>query len=133
MPDYQQLPLALFPNYYTGNGGSSTYRNVPDVAADADPFTGVGIYIKDEGGWVQYGGTSLSCPIWAGFPSNVSAAPAAAGLRRDRLRRNANDDRMILRTIQAQLKILGNCREILVVPFVCSLCLCGAISLPDEI
>jgi hypothetical protein len=90
------------------------------VAADADPFTGVGIYIKDEGGWVQYGGTSLSCPIWAGFLSNVSAAPAAAGLRRDRLRMNANDDRMILRTIQTQLKILGNCGEILVVPFVFS-------------
>jgi subtilase family serine protease len=74
LPDFQQLPLAFLPTYYTGNGGSSTYRNVPDVAADADPFTGVGIYIKDAGGWVQYGGTSLSCPIWAGFLSNVSAA-----------------------------------------------------------
>ena len=76
LPDYQTLPLALFPTYYTANGGSSTYRNVPDVAADADPFTGVGIYIKDAGGWIQYGGTSLSCPIWAGFLSNVSAAYA---------------------------------------------------------
>jgi len=74
LPDYQTLPLALFPAYYTANGGSSTYRNVPDVAADADPFSGVGIYIKDAGGWVQYGGTSLSCPIWAGFTSNVNAA-----------------------------------------------------------
>jgi subtilase family serine protease len=74
IPDYQQLPLPLFPAYYTANGGSSTNRNVPDVAADADPLTGVGIYIKDAGGWVQYGGTSLACPIWAGFLSNVSAA-----------------------------------------------------------
>jgi kumamolisin len=40
-------------------------RQVPDVAADADPATGTDII---EGGEVTTGGgTSLSAPIWAGF------------------------------------------------------------------
>jgi kumamolisin len=60
--------------------GSQTYRNVPDVAAVADPLTGVGIYVKDYGGWVQIGGTSLSCPVWAGFLSTVNAALHWSGL-----------------------------------------------------
>jgi subtilase family serine protease len=55
------------------NGGSGEYRNVPDVAAVGDPFTGVGIYVKDSGGWIQLGGTSVSSPIWAGYMSIVNA------------------------------------------------------------
>jgi hypothetical protein len=35
------------------NGGDGSARNVPDVAALADPLTGVGIYLKDQGGWLQ--------------------------------------------------------------------------------
>ena len=37
-------------------------RGVPDVAADADPHTGLAIYI---GGWQLGGGTSASAPLWA--------------------------------------------------------------------
>jgi len=66
--------------YMESDGGSTTYRNVPDVAAVADPLTGVAIYVKDQGGWLQIGGTSASCPIWAGYVSNINAALKFSGL-----------------------------------------------------
>jgi subtilase family serine protease len=72
IPYYQSTETT--PAYITTNGGSSTMRNVPDIAAVGDPLTGVAIYVKDEGGWVQVGGTSLSCPIWAGYLSTINAA-----------------------------------------------------------
>lgn len=40
-------------------------REVPDVAAEADPNTGV--YVVQAGGWWQVGGTSLATPLWAAF------------------------------------------------------------------
>jgi subtilase family serine protease len=64
----------------TGNGGSAKFRNVPDISAVADPLTGVGIYSKINGGWVQVGGTSVSSPIWAGYLSIVNAALNYVGL-----------------------------------------------------
>jgi subtilase family serine protease len=67
IPDWQ------VPAYVTTNGGSSTYRNVPDVGAVGDPFTGVGVYSKINGGWIQIGGTSLSAPIWGGYISILNA------------------------------------------------------------
>jgi subtilase family serine protease len=75
IPDWQVFQiLASF------QGASLTNRNVPDVSAVADPTTGVGIYVKDDGGWIQIGGTSLSCPLWAGYLSNVNAALKWYGL-----------------------------------------------------
>jgi kumamolisin len=62
------------PGYVTTNGGSSTYRNVPDVGAVGDPLTGVAVYTKVNGGWVQVGGTSVSAPIWGGYISILNAA-----------------------------------------------------------
>ena len=41
----------------------STHRLTPDVAAVADPFSGVKIYM--DGDWFTGGGTSQSAPIWA--------------------------------------------------------------------
>jgi kumamolisin len=67
-------------NYVISNGGSSTFRNVPDVAAVADLFTGVAIYSKVNGGWVTVGGTSVSAPIWAGYLSIVNAGFNYLGL-----------------------------------------------------
>jgi subtilase family serine protease len=64
----------------TANGGSATYRNVPDVAALADPLTGVGVYSRINGGWVQVGGTSVSSPIWAGYLSIINSGLGYAGL-----------------------------------------------------
>ena len=62
------------------NGGSSTMRNVPDVAAVGDPQTGVSVYISTAGGWNIFGGTSASSPIWAGFNSVMNGARSGAGL-----------------------------------------------------
>ena len=45
--------------------GSS--RGTPDVAAVADPFTGVWIYDSNPFGWLVVGGTSVSTPVWAGI------------------------------------------------------------------
>jgi subtilase family serine protease len=55
--------------------GSS--RGAPDVAAVADPSTGVWIYVS---GWYLVGGTSVSTPIWAGIVNaagRFSASTAA--------------------------------------------------------
>ncbi|HWZ96086.1 MAG TPA: choice-of-anchor tandem repeat GloVer-containing protein [Opitutaceae bacterium] len=79
-----------------GGGGVSIYepapsyqsgwwsgRAVPDVALDADPATGVPVYLSGNG-WGQFGGTSLSAPAWAGLcaiansmaPQSLNSAPA---------------------------------------------------------
>jgi kumamolisin len=52
-------------------------RVVPDVAADADPNTGVDIVFN--GQETEIGGTSASSPIWAGFASLINQARTAAG------------------------------------------------------
>jgi hypothetical protein len=48
------------------DGGCST-RSVADVAAVADPSTGVWVYNSDDGGWEVFGGTSVSAPIIGAF------------------------------------------------------------------
>jgi hypothetical protein len=40
-------------------------RTIGDVAAVADPNTGVAVYSTPDGGWIQAGGTSVSAPIIA--------------------------------------------------------------------
>jgi subtilase family serine protease len=70
---YWTIPSWQAPSYVTTNGGSSTYRNVPDVAAVGDPFTGVAAYSKMNGGWLQMGGTGVSTPLWAGYISILNA------------------------------------------------------------
>jgi kumamolisin len=77
IPSYQ---VSFGSSVATGNGGSSTYRNVPDVAAVANPLTGVAVYSKINGGWVTVGGTSASAPIWAGEYSLANAASEGIGL-----------------------------------------------------
>jgi hypothetical protein len=69
------------PSYQVGNvnGTSSTNRTVPDVAMDADPSTGVYVYDSFSGGWFQVGGTSLSCPMWAGLISIADQGRALQG------------------------------------------------------
>jgi kumamolisin len=52
-------------------------RGAPDVAAVADPSTGVWIYMS---GWYLVGGTSVATPIWAGIVNaagRFSASTAA--------------------------------------------------------
>ncbi len=52
-------------------------RGVPDVAADANPATGVTIVLN--GTDVVFGGTSVATPIWAGLMGLVNQARLAAG------------------------------------------------------
>jgi subtilase family serine protease len=58
-------------SYVTSNGGSATYRNVPDVAALANGWTGVAIYNGKI--WTNAGGTSLSSPLWASYLSILNS------------------------------------------------------------
>lgn len=52
------------PPYQVSYGGiSGTKRCVPDVSYNADPYTGVSVYVN--GGWEVYGGTSAGAPQWA--------------------------------------------------------------------
>jgi kumamolisin len=65
--------IAARPSWQTGPGvggsGIPDMREVPDVAADADPVTGAA-YITN-GQLQSGGGTSLSAPIWAGFTALI--------------------------------------------------------------
>ena len=54
----------------TSNAGPSDRRLVPDVAAVADPFTGVKFVFRQE--VVVGGGTSQAAPIWAGIAAIVN-------------------------------------------------------------
>ena len=69
-----------FQNVVTQN---MTQRTIPDVSFDADPDTGVAIYDSYDFGagtpWMQVGGTSLSCPCWAGLIAIVNQERVDAG------------------------------------------------------
>jgi subtilase family serine protease len=55
------------PTWQTDSGCAN--RTVTDVAADADPYTGVAVYdsfrYQGYGGWLVFGGTSVASPIIA--------------------------------------------------------------------
>ena len=59
-------------------------RQMPDVAYDADPNTGVAIYdsvpYAGRTGWWVIGGTSVGAPSWSGILADVDQLRA---LRRD--------------------------------------------------
>jgi len=60
----------------TANLGSTTMRNVPDVALTAD-----NVYVVyNNGGIGAFGGTSCAAPLWAGFTALVNQQAAAGGL-----------------------------------------------------
>jgi hypothetical protein len=69
------------PSYQVGkvNGTSTTNRTVPDVSMDADPNTGVYVLDSFDGGWLEVGGTSLSCPLWAGLIAIADQGRVADG------------------------------------------------------
>jgi subtilase family serine protease len=77
---YWPIPTWQSPALVTGNGGSASKRNVPDVAAVGNPLTGVAVYSKINGGWIQIGGTSVSAPIWAGYISILNAGLQYSGV-----------------------------------------------------
>jgi subtilase family serine protease len=51
------------PTWQTDPGCSR--RTIADVSADADPATGVAVFYTGDGGWLVFGGTSVSSPIIA--------------------------------------------------------------------
>jgi hypothetical protein len=60
----------------TANGGSTTHRNIPDVALTAD-----NILVVAAGGSIMpgFGGTSCASPLWAGFTALVNQQSATEG------------------------------------------------------
>jgi subtilase family serine protease len=58
-------------------GGNCSTRSAVDVAAVADPATGVAMFNTQAGGWVVAGGTSVGAPlIAAAYALGTPAAPA---------------------------------------------------------
>jgi subtilase family serine protease len=57
------------PSYQSGNGITvcSSTRATPDIAAIADPATGVAVWDSGNGGYFLVGGTSLATPVMAGI------------------------------------------------------------------
>ncbi len=72
------------PSWQTGPGVLDSFSNgrrqVPDVAADADPATGWSIYVEGSSG--QAGGTSAATPFWASSMLLVEQYAAAHGVGR---------------------------------------------------
>ena len=67
------------PVWQTGAGvAAGGKRMVPDVCLVADPNTGA--FVVLDGAEVEYGGTSLSAPIWAGFCALINEARANKGM-----------------------------------------------------
>jgi kumamolisin len=56
------------------------HRMLPDVVADADPSSGMALFI--DGDWSQGGGTSQAAPMWAGFITLINAYLVKKGLKR---------------------------------------------------
>jgi hypothetical protein len=78
MPSYQDQPAIeglINANSKAGCGGNagSYFRETPDVAADADPNTGIVIYY--EGDWFPIGGTSMAAPLWGAIAALIDASP----------------------------------------------------------
>jgi len=46
-------------------------RGTPDIALDANPNTGVWVYVTNANGWNIVGGTSLSSPLAAGLVNSI--------------------------------------------------------------
>lgn len=63
-PDWQQAPGV------DNRFNPQRMRQIPDVAADADPATGMAVY--EGGAWAQGGGTSQAAPIWAGITALIN-------------------------------------------------------------
>jgi subtilase family serine protease len=60
-----------------GASAGSYCREVPDVSADADPYTGYLIYY--DGSWAGIGGTSGAAPLWAAFMALTNASTGCGG------------------------------------------------------
>jgi YVTN family beta-propeller protein len=77
MPAFQKTLGEVTGSSGTPCGNSSgDCREVPDVSADANPFTGYVVYDSQDGdsGWIGVGGTSAASPLWAAALADISSA-----------------------------------------------------------
>ena len=59
-----------------------THRGTPDIASDANPYTGVWVFDSLTFGapvWFVVGGTSVSSPTWAGIVNTAGTFAASSG------------------------------------------------------
>ena len=73
------------PNFQGGIAGaaSTQFRNVPDVALNADPASGYAVVAgigNIHGGLFKVGGTSAAAPLWAGLTALINQQRAVAGV-----------------------------------------------------
>lgn len=55
-------------------------RELPDISAAADEFTGgITVFIAAFGGWNTFGGTSSAAPLWAAMLADVNASATCQG------------------------------------------------------
>ncbi len=109
MPSYQDKTAipGLISSYSRTAGSCGTkvpyVRQVPDVSADADPYTG---YVIDySGSWQAFGGTSAAAPLWAAVAALTDASPfcsdygsGAAGVRPEGLYKMVGADHSYIYT-----------------------------------
>ena len=74
IPSWQQLPGVI----NSSNKGSTTYRNGPDVSANAN-FTFYVCADQTTCTANEYGGTSFAAPMWAGYMALVNQQAVANG------------------------------------------------------
>ena len=86
MPAYQSAAnsaLGVVDSHNSGAqcGSTTPCREVPDVAADADPNTGYVVFATGQGGpsWTIIGGTSAAAPLWAALTALVNDNAACRG------------------------------------------------------
>ncbi|MGH2842884.1 MAG: protease pro-enzyme activation domain-containing protein [Solirubrobacteraceae bacterium] len=60
-----------------GAASGSYCREVPDVSANADPYTGYLVYYDRS--WIGIGGTSGAAPLWAALTALTNASASCAG------------------------------------------------------
>jgi len=76
-PDKIAIPSWQTPAINASNKGSTTYRNGPDVSANANfTFMACG---NGSCTYNQYGGTSFAAPMWAGYAALVDQSLASHG------------------------------------------------------
>ena len=70
------------PPFQSGFSTCGTQRGAPDIAAIADPYTGVLIYLGTNAGgpgFFVFGGTSLATPVMAAIVADIDASRLADG------------------------------------------------------
>ena len=84
MPSYQSSAPASLHVLNADSSGTpcgaakgSYCREVPDVSADADPYSGYVVYYDGE--WTGIGGTSAAAPLWAAFAALTDASSTCDG------------------------------------------------------